>query len=73
MIAYHRCWGWWPDKPVCVFVSEFVRQVEEAPSPTRIVWLLRKAETTAIPQKLFKFSWEATSKILRQRSALLAF
>jgi hypothetical protein len=39
----------------------------------RIVRLLRKAETTAVPQELFKLFWEATGQILRQRSALLAF
>ena len=73
MNTHRRCRGWWPDKPVYFFEPEFVCQVAEAPLPMRIVRLLRKAETTAVPQELFKLFWEATGQILRQRSALLAF
>lgn len=73
MNAHHRCRGWWPDKPVCVFVPEFVCQVAEAPPPLRIVRLLCEGETTAVPQECVKLFWEATGQVLRQRSALLAF
>ena len=73
MNAHHRRQGWWPDKPICIFVPEFVGQVAEASPPLRIIRLVCKAETTAVPQELFELFWEAAGQILRQRSALLAF
>jgi hypothetical protein len=67
MNTHHGCRRWWPDKPFGVTVPEFVRQVAETPPPVRIVRLLRKSQTTAIPQELLKLFWEATTQILRPR------
>jgi hypothetical protein len=73
MNTHHGYRGWWPDEPFGVTVTEFVRQIAETLPPVRIVRLLRKSQTTAIPQELLELFWEATAQILRQRCALLAF
>lgn len=69
----YRYRGWRPDKPFGVAVPEFDGQVAETLPPVRIVRLLRKSQTTAIPQEILELFWEAMAQVLRQRCALLAF